>query len=293
MEAEMKAICGKSIPSDSCSWRFAKVDLSAIEFNWHYHPEYEICLTLNSKGAKHIGDHVSQYEQADLVMLGPYLPHSWFCKPTQGNRELTVYVAQIPTQWLDDLVQKNPELHVLAPFLQRTKRGIEFSPEATNKATDIFKAMCHADPLERYLLLIELLNLMVKDKNAISLSTSTFDNNTKNDTAIAKLDKVINYIYQHYTEQITAEKLAAMVHMSTNHLHRFFKQRTEHTINKFINQLRIGKACKLLIDSDTQISAISDQCGFNNISNFNRRFRMIKGATPKEYRNKLKTPAMI
>jgi len=289
----MKAMCGKSIPSDSCSWRFAKVDLSSIEFNWHYHPEYEICLTLNSGGSKHIGDHVSQYERADLVILGPYLPHSWFCKPTKGNHELTVYVAQIPSQWLNELVQKNPELSVLDSFLQRTKRGIEFGQAATLKSINLFKAMCQADPLERYLLLIELLNLMVKDKSAKQLSTSTFDNKTPQNTAIAKLDKVINYIYEHYTEQLTAEKLASLVHMSTNHLHRFFKQRTEYTINQFINQLRIGKACKLLIDSDTQISAISDQCGFNNISNFNRRFRMIKGATPKEYRNMLKAPAII
>lgn len=289
----MKAICGKSIPSDSCSWRFAKVNLSKIEFNWHYHPEYEICLTLNSSGSKHIGDHVSRYDSADLVILGPYLPHSWFCKPTPTHNELTVYVAQIPSQWLDELVQKNPEFHVLESFLQRTKRGIEFTQQATNKAITLFKAMCNADPLERYLLLLELLNVMVKDKEAKLLSTSTFDNKTQQDTAVAKLDKVINYIYEHYTEQLTVNKLASLVHMSTNHLHRFFKQRTEYTINQFINQLRIGKACKLLIDSDTQISAICDQCGFNNISNFNRRFRMIKGATPKEYRNMLRTPAII
>ena len=289
----MKAICGKSIPSDSCSWRFAKVDLNAIDFNWHYHPEYEICLTLNSHGSKHIGDHVSHYDNADLVILGPHLPHSWFCKPTAGNNELTVYVAQIPTQWLEELVFKNPEMKILEPFLTRSRRGIEFSRTVTTKSIALFKAMCRADPLERYLLLLEVLNLMVKDKQAKTLSTKTFENRSEQDTAVAKLDKVINYIYEHYTEPLKVDKLAALVHMSTNHLHRFFKKRTEHTINQFINQLRIGKACKLLIDSDTQISAISDQCGFNNISNFNRRFRMIKGSTPKEYRNMLRAPTVI
>ncbi|MDO6427215.1 AraC family transcriptional regulator [Thalassotalea sp. 1_MG-2023] len=286
----MKATCGKSIPSDSCSWRFAQVDLDSIEFNWHYHPEYEICLTLNSIGSKHVGDHVNYYQQANLVILGPNLPHSWHCRPLKGFKQLTVYVAQIPQQWLDSLVQENPELKILENFLTLTRRGIEFSNEVVAKSTNIFKAMTYADPLERYLLLLELLNLMVKDQHATVLSSSTFSKDYQQSSSVAKLDKVMSYIYQHYTEPLTVENLAELVHMSTNHLHRFFKQRTEHTINQFINQLRIGKACKLLIDSDTQISAISDKCGFNNLSNFNRRFRMLKGATPKEYRKRIKHP---
>ncbi|GLX77764.1 AraC family transcriptional regulator [Thalassotalea insulae] len=289
----MKAICGKSIPSDNCSWRFAKVNLTTIEFNWHYHPEYEICLTLNSAGSKHIGDHTSYYNGPNLVIMGPKLPHSWHCKPTPPHNELIVYVAQIPAKWLDDLVYNNPELGILKNLLERSKRGIEFSQATTRESLNICKAMCHAEPLKRYLLLIELFDLMVNDQQAKVLSSNSFSNQYQQDTAVAKLDKVINYIYQHYTEPLTAEKLASLVYMSTNHLHRFFKQRTEHTLNQFINQLRIGKACKLLIDSDTQISTISDLCGFNNISNFNRRFRMIKGATPKEYRNKIKNPVTI
>ncbi len=87
--------------------------------------------------------------------------------------------------------------------------------------------------------------------------------------------------------------LAALAHISTNHFKRFFKQRTEQSLNEFINQLRIGKACKLLINTNTLISIISEQCGFNNISNFNRRFRLVKGSTPKEFRKSIKAPSPL
>ena len=92
------------------------------------------------------------------------------------------------------------------------------------------------------------------------------------DSATEKIDKVIAYIHEHYTQNLRAEQLAELVHMSTNHFHRFFKQRTEQTFTEFVNQLRVGKACSLLLTTDFPVSAISYRCGFNNISNFNRRF---------------------
>ncbi|GAA0812296.1 AraC family transcriptional regulator [Colwellia sp. D2M02] len=289
----MKAICGKMIPSEGCSWWFEKFSFNKIEFNWHYHSEYEICLTLNSQGSKHIGDHMSHYSDADLVLLGPNLPHSWQVKSYDETKPLIVYVAQIPAQWLNEQVSKNPELQLLSTMLKLSMRGLEFSQEVTKKSLAIFEAMEGAEPIERYILLLKLLNLMVKDESYRVLSSSFFTFGDKTDISVDKLDKVISYIYQRYTEPLCADELARLAHMSTNHFHRFFKQRTEQTLNQFINQLRIGKACKLLVNTNALISVISDQCGFNNISNFNRRFRMIKGNTPKEFRNSIKAPSPL
>lgn len=289
----MKPRCGKMIPSDNCSWRFDIFELPFKEFNWHYHTEYEICLTLNSEGSKNIGDHVSYYNQADLVLLGPNLPHSWQAKPTNNGEKITIYVAQIPAIWLNNLVRLNPELTVLAKMLTLSLRGIEYSPTTTKQCLILFKAMANAEPIERYILLLQLLTLMAKDRYYQVLSSSFFTFNNKTDISVDKLDKVINYIYQHYTDVIRADDLASIAHMSTNHFHRFFKQRTEKTLNQFITQLRIGKACKLLINTNTLISVICDQCGFNNVSNFNRHFLMIKGITPSEFRESIKNPSPL
>lgn len=289
----MKPRCGKMIASESSSWRFDLFQLPLKEFSWHYHTEYEICLTLNSEGSKHIGDHVSYYNQADLVLLGPNLPHSWQAKPINNEESLCIYVAQIPAIWLDNLVRINPELAVLAKMLTLSLRGIEYSQATTKQSITLFKAMVNAEPIERYILLIQLLNMMVKDENYQVLSSSFFTFSNKTDISVDKLDKVINYIYQHYTDVIRADDLAMIAHMSTNHFHRFFKQRTEKTLNQFITQLRIGKACKLLINTNTLISAICDQCGFNNVSNFNRHFLMVKGVTPTEFRESIKSPSPL
>lgn len=289
----MKAMCGKMIPSEGCSWWFEKFEFSKIEFNWHYHSEYEICLTINSSGSRHIGDHINHYSDADLVLLGPNLPHSWQAKAQNEKDPLIVYVAQIPAQWLDELVYKNPELQLLSTMLKLSMRGLEFSQEVTKKSLPIFEAMNTAEPIERYILLLQLLNIMVKDESYRVLSSSFFTFGDKTDISVDKLDKVISYIYQKYTDPLSADELASLAHMSTNHFHRFFKQRTEQTLNQFINQLRIGKACKLLVNTNALISVISDQCGFNNISNFNRRFRIVKGNTPKEFRNSIKSPSPL
>lgn len=134
---------------------------------------------------------------------------------------------------------------------------------------------------------------MHNDNNYQVLSSSYFVFNDKTAISVEKLDKVVSFIYQKYTSPLYADELAALIHMSTNHFHRFFKQHTEQTLNQFINQLRIGKVCKLLISTDIFISVISDQCGFNNVSNFNRRFRLIKGLTPKEFRQSIKKPSPL
>lgn len=289
----MKAKCGKMIASDNSSWRFEKFQFPVKEFDWHYHPEYEICLTLNSEGSKHVGDHVSYYHNPDLVLLGPNLPHSWQTKINADDSPITIYVAQIPAPWLEHLVRTLPELNILQDMLKLSLRGIEFSQETTLKSIPICTEMANAEPIERFYLLIKLLNLMVKDDSCQVLSSSFYTFGNKTDISVDKLDKVINYIYQHYTDPLYAEKLAELVHMSTNHFHRFFKQRTERTLNQFINQLRIGKACKLLINSNIQISVISDQCGFHNVSNFNRRFLSMKNCTPKQFRNSIKSPSPL
>ncbi|MBW8183317.1 AraC family transcriptional regulator [Shewanella nanhaiensis] len=284
----MKPMCEKVIPSSNCSWRFVKYQLPNIDFNWHYHPEYEICLTLNSQGLRYIGDHIEEYSELDLVFVGPHMPHTWHSSINEDESTQIVYVAQIPKLWLDGQVAEHPEMQGLEEMLERSSRGIFYSSESTEKALSLFRQMENADPFSRYILLMNLLNVMLKDNQSKLLSSRFFTYGDKTDSGIDKLDRVIEYIYGNFDRGLYADELAAIAHMSTNHFHRFFKKRTERTLTEFINQLRIGKACKLLINSNHPISVISDQCGFNNISNFNRQFLSIKGSTPSRFRKSLR-----
>ncbi|MFT5236121.1 MAG: AraC-like DNA-binding protein [Shewanella sp.] len=284
----MKPMCEKVIPSSNSSWRFVKYELPNIDFCWHYHPEYEICLTLNSKGLRYIGDHIEEYSEPELVCIGPHMPHTWHSSANEDESTQVVYVAQIPKLWLDSQVAEHPEMQGLEEMLTRSSRGIFYSPESTARALCLFKKMESADPFSRYILLMNLLNIMMQDDLSKLLSSRFFTYGDKTDSGIDKLDRVIEFIYGNFDRTLYADDLATIAHMSTNHFHRFFKKRTERTLTEFINQLRIGKACKLLINSNHPISVISDQCGFNNISNFNRHFLSIKGCTPSLFRKSLR-----
>ncbi|MDK1288204.1 AraC family transcriptional regulator [Pseudoalteromonas umbrosa] len=288
----MRAMCEKIIPSTNCSWRYCLYQLNEIPFNWHYHPEYEICLTLNSKGVCHIGDYIAPFSDYDLVLLGPELPHTWQSKPNLDGSMQKVYVAQIPAQWLEQQLRLNKEFESLHTLLHKAKCGLKFNTVLAQETEQIFIKMADSNPLERYILLFNMLNLMATSEYN-TLSSMEFNYANQQDPAKDKFDKVINFIYENYTEQLNADLLAEQAHMSTNHFHRFFKKRTEKTVTEFINQLRIAKACKLLINSKAPITVISDQCGFNNLSNFNRRFLAIKACTPSQFRSRIQHKALL
>lgn len=316
----MKPLCEKVIPDENSSWRYFRYEWDHMDLNWHYHPEYEICLTLNSYGMRYVGDHIACYGDYDLVIIGPDMPHGW---QSEANLDISpdevskndclkggastavglkepslkgsasknrvkevVYVAQIPAAWLHQIVNEQRELASLHSLLTHAKRGVLFSEETAGKAHSVFIAMETANPFKRYILLLELLALLQQDSQQELLSSTLFTHGSKLDFTVKKLDKVIEHIYDNYTQALSAQDLAKLAHMSTNHFHRFFKKRTEKTLTEFINQLRIAKACKLLLSNQSPISTISDQCGFNNLSNFNRRFIQFKGVTPSRFRQR-------
>lgn len=274
----------KVLPTENSSWRHWIYSFEFIEFNWHYHPEYEIALTLNSQGQRYVGDSIENFHDLDLALLGPHLPHTWCSAPNQNGQTQHVYIAQIPSAWLESLIYGMPDLTNMKSLLTLSRRGLSFSQQVASQATYHFKAMKNASSSQRFIHLMQILELMVNDKDARVLSSAGYNIATTSDPSTNKLDKIIRHLHQHYTESLQAKDLAKLVHMSTNHFHRFIKQRTEQTFTELVNQLRISKACSLLINTCTPITTISDICGFNNISNFNRRFLQLKKITPSQFR---------
>lgn len=279
----MKPMYEKVLPTENSSWRYWLYALDEIPFNWHYHPEYEICLTLNSRGQRYIGDDIHPYDDLDLVLLGPKLPHTWHSRELITPGQHLTYVAQLPIIWIDGIAQM-PELKPLGDLLSKSKRGVVFSMATAVACRKRFIAMADATPMQRLLWLLEILQLMCEDQYARLISSEGYTPASFPDSSTEKIDKVIAYIHQHYTEDICAETMANLAHMSTNHFHRFFKQRTEQTFTEFVNQLRIGRACSLLLTTDMPVANISHRCGFNNLSNFNRRFMQLKNCTPREFK---------
>lgn len=280
----MKLLFEKILPSENASWRYWLYQSKNIGFSWHYHPEYEIALTLDSEGQRYVGDSIENYGQLDLALLGPRLPHTWCSAPSVEGKPQQVYVAQIPAPWLESLILGMPDLASLKSLLTMAKRGITFSHTTKTQVATLFAEMEQANATERFIGLLQILTIMAQDKDKKALATSDYQAVIPADHISKKLDTAIRYIHQHYTQQLKAQDVAELLHMSTNHFHRFFKSGTEQTFTQVVNQVRISKACSLLVNTRMPINTVSDTCGFNNIANFNRRFLQFKNITPSDFR---------
>lgn len=280
----MKPMYEKIVTNPNSTWRTWLYEVSQLDFCWHYHPEYEIALTVNANGKRYVGDHIGEFIQYDLTMVGSNLPHTWTTDKNADNSKQHIYVIQIPAPWVESLVYSMPELESLKQLLHNSRRGITFDPIIIPRCLELCRAIKQTVGVEQITNLLYLLNILANDDAATMLSSPSFSVNTEPDPASEKLDKIIRYLHQHYCQPLKAEDVAQLVNMSTNHFHRFLKQRTEQTFTELVNQLRISKACTLLVNTTLPVTSISEQCGFNNISNFNRRFHQHRSCTPSQFR---------
>lgn len=279
-----KPLYKQVLPDPQCSWRFAEHQFEQIPFQLHYHSAYELALTCDSRGLRYVGDSVEPYHDADLVLTGPNLPHSWCSDPAWQGRTQRVQVLQLPAGWLEQLADTLPELQPVRSLLQAATRGLHFSSATTRAIADLFAELPATDPFDQFVTLVQVLRCLKADSAARVLASAPTSVTAIRDSGMGRIEKVMEYIHRHYTEDLRAEQLAKYAHMSTNHFHRFIKQRTDKTFNELVTELRVGKACQLLLNSSMQIASICSQCGFNDLSNFNRRFMQLKHCTPSEFR---------
>lgn len=281
----MKLQFEKIIIEPGQSWRFFHYSWDSIELNWHCHPEYELVLTCNSVGTRFVGTSAGSYQDDDLVLVGPYLPHGWQSQPnrTLPSGQQHAYVLQLPAVWLEQWLQFNPALLKLQQLLTFAKAGACFSAAITTQVKPLILQLEQDDVIERQIRLLQILALLSGDEQ-VQLLTVPDAAEPEKISCHRKIDKIINYINQNLTEELSATKLATIVHMSTNHLHRFFRQKTEMTITQYVIQLRIERACEFLLKTSWSVEMIAGKCGFLSMANFNRQFLKLKKMTPRQYR---------
>jgi len=281
----MKLQLEKVIIEAGQSWRFHHYCWEQIELNWHCHPEYELVLTCQSEGTRYVGTSVLPYQDDDLVLVGPFLPHGWQSRPVaRAQPQLQhAYVLQIPALWLDHWLAQNPALQPLQQLLNMAKSGALFSAATVSAVKPLILQLASDDMVSRQVRLLQILHLLSQD-DGIQLLTVPEAAEPEMLSSHRKIDKIINYINQNLMEDLSAAKLAGIVHMSTNHLHRFFRQKTEMTVTQYVIQLRIERACEHLLKTSWSVEMIAGKCGFFSMANFNRQFLKLKKMTPRQYR---------
>jgi len=251
---------------------------------WHFHPECEITLIVSSSGLRHVGDSIEAFYEGDLVLLGSNVPHFWKNDGPSGGRqsEAASIVIQFREDFLGGDFWKKPEFAKIARLLRRSARGLQFTGATQRKVAPLMQKMPLQQGAARLIGLLSVLDALAQCVQARELSSlgfipvlNTFD--------AERINKIHAHVYDRIAEPIYQPQVAELVHMSPAAFSRFFRQKTGRTFSAFVNEVRIGRAARLLTEGNMNVTEVCYACGFENLSNFNRRFREIKKMTPREF----------
>ena len=269
---------------------FILIERQKTNFNFpiHIHPECELNFIENAKGAQRIvGDSIEEIDEEELVLVtNPHLEHAWkdYRNVSKNIHEITI---QFPPDLLTDTFLNKNQMISIRQLFRHAERGVAFSRESIAKVRPLLKTLtCENDSFYSLIKLLIILHELSIDKGMRELSTGQFAANVMHQhSSDESLGRVMDYLSRHYSEVIRLSEVAEMVNMSESSFCRFFKQHTSKSFIDFLTDIRLGAASRALIDSSLSIAEIGYDCGFNNLSNFNRIFKKKKGVTPSEFRD--------
>jgi len=278
----MRAAIQKLSAPQRSSFIYQAKSSSRFRFNWHFHPEYELTLIVRSQGKRFVADNISDYRDGDLVLLGPNLPHTWQSTTDRRVRHRAI-VLQFPENFLGGGFFEASELRQVKGLLRRSAHGLCFSGQSRNAATRQIESLGKLSGLQRLTSFLEILEILARSRKAEIISSPGFVPSLHHSNH-RRIDRVCEYINDNYQQDISQPFVAELVHMSPSSFSTFFKKTVGLTFVDYVNNLRISHACRLLIETEHSILEICHLAGFNNLSNFNRRFLKSKESSPRQFR---------
>ncbi len=268
---------------------FSHIVYDRFTMPWHYHEEYELILITSGGGKRFVGDYVDDFKPGDLVLLGANLPHYHMCYGLVSNDTKQISSCEV-IQFTNNIFPNNidslEEFVIISDLLQRSRYGIKFTdPSTSNRIKKIMTRIDSLKGIKRVYVLMHILEILGKLPNYKLLTSPDYYssinlNNTSNIT-----NRVYKYLLENFKSKVSLKELSLSFGFNTTALCRYYKRRTQKSIFESLKEIRINFACKLLINSSLSISQIAYECGYDNISNFNRQFKSILGMTPSEYKN--------
>lgn len=252
-----------------------------FDFPVHYHPEYELNFVFNSNGKRVIGDSIQDYEGMDMVLVGPNTPHAW--SGENEHDDVRVITIQFQKDILSDSTLNRKLMSPIKEMLDKSYRGIEFSQTTLLDLQKRLIQLSDKSGFDSFLELLSILYDLSISRNQKLLSSSSYVNKYENSKS-RRIKKVTDYIYENYSGSIKLKEVADLVNMSETAFSHFFKKRTHRSFSNFVNDVRVGNAARLVVESEKPMAEIGYECGFNNLSNFNRIFKKKKSCTPSEFK---------
>lgn len=285
----MKPFFQKLVPLHEESIIFIDEEIPHFIVPWHYHPEIEILFVIKSTGTRYIGDSVNNFCEGEICIIGENIPHWWKSDSYYLEDNNALNTKALVIQFRKEIFNSNfinlPEMHNIKDLLERSQRGIQFTGQSREKFGKHIRKIFRLSGLQRITELILLLDQMATS-NEINVLTSVGYSKIINTFDFQRFNKVHEYIIRNFTNPITLIEISNHVSMSPTAFCRFFKKRTGKTFFEFLNEFKIGHACKLLSEKNISISRVCFESGFNNMSHFNEQFKKIVHCTPSEYQAK-------
>lgn len=252
---------------------------------WHFHPELELIYINKGQGKTHIGNHLSYFNNSQLILIGSNLPHNGFTdRLTANGTETTV---QFKSNFLGDDFLNIPEMAAINSLYERAKQGIRFKVETKKKIGPKIDKLLEHTGLKRVLKFLDILDYLATTDDYTLLNADGFAFVSEPQDS-AKIDVIFKYINKNFQNHITLDEIADKVSMTVPAFCRYFKKATGKTFTELVNEYRVVHATKLLNESQMSIADVCFECGFNNFSHFNKQFNEITGKSASNYRKEIK-----
>lgn len=279
----MKALFEKILADEGSSFLTRYVALPQFDAPLHYHPEYELTFIVKGQGKRFVGDHVANFEAGDLVLLGSNLPHFWRSDTHPKNSEELheAVVIQFSTVFVNHILNNLPECKSIITLLNMAKSGIQFPDTLAPFIWQVFETK----GISRLLALISVLEQLAACEDYELLASEGFSIKP-DETENERMRKILEFTLENFKEDISLDTIAEIANLTVPSFCRYFKSRTRKTYVYFLNEIRLSNARKMLMDNQLDISQISIECGFQNLSHFHRIFKTQTGVTPLVYRRR-------
>jgi AraC-like DNA-binding protein len=274
--------------STDASFLFMCWECNFFDKPWHFHKEYELVLIESSEGTRFIGDHVTDFNSGNLVLIGPNIPHMYRNNEVYyENKSLTAksIFLHFTDCCLGNSFFELPEMEAVRKILDKSSLGLDIYGHTNAYIRKKLNDMQMESPARRLLSLLDILTYLAESTELKDILSSGFTANNSYDTD--RINIVLQFIMDNYTNEIYIEEIASKLNMSVASFSRYFKHHTRKTFSQYVTEIRVGHSCRLLIEDDYNVSEICYLSGFENLSNYYRHFQKNVGMNPKDYKKRI------
>jgi AraC-like DNA-binding protein len=277
----------QTTPRPDESFRVIEIGSGYSGCSWHSHPELQISFVIRGAGQRAIGDSLHPIESGEIILVGSNIPHVWRYDRPSCEFEVEAVAIHFRKDFLGPDFFDTPEMRDVRLLLSRAGQGLQFVGHAREQLTPLLQSLRQLEGIERLLKLLAILNVMASTREVLTLSSVVLQPIAV-ELDQERLQRVCDYVATRFDGPLTRDLAADLACLSPSAFSRFFKTRTGCTFRDYVADVRVGHACRLLLDDDGSITEIAHRCGFEDLSTFNRTFRKRKNLSPNEYRARMR-----